>query len=58
MRSRALRAELVGDFAADRLVAGFDSQLRDPGAHRSEADDPDSTDLPGGHDPRDPTRAP
>ena len=51
------RAELVRHLAADRLVAGLDRQLRDPGAHRAEADDADAPDLRSGHDRRDPSGA-
>ncbi len=47
-----LRSELVRDLTADGLVARFDRQLRDPGAHRAESDDADAPDLPSGHDGR------
>ena len=50
-------AELVRHLTAYGLVAGFDRQLRDPGAHGTEAHDADSTDLRHGHDRRDPTGA-
>ena len=32
-------AKLVADLAADRLEAGLRGDLRDPGAHRAQADD-------------------
>ncbi len=47
-----LRAELVRDFAADRLVPGLDRKLGDPGAHRAEPDDADASDLASRHDGR------
>ncbi len=52
-----LRAERIRDLATDGLVARFDCQLRDPGAHGTEPHHADSTDLRDGHDGRDPTRA-
>ena len=50
-------AELVRHLTANGLVAGFDRQLRDPGAHGAKAHDADSTDLRHGHDRRDPSGA-
>ena len=44
-----VRPELARDLAPDSLVAGLDRQLRDPGAHRPEAHDADSSDLRMGH---------
>ena len=43
-------AELVRHLAADRLVACFDRQLRDSGAHGAESHDTDATDLRDGHE--------
>ena len=42
--ARAL-AELGRHLAADRVDARLDAELRDPGAHRAEPDDPDAADL-------------
>ena len=44
--TRAL-AELGLDLAADYLEAGLQADLRDPGTHRAEPDDPDASDLHG-----------
>ena len=52
-----LRAERIRDLATDGLIARFDCQLRDPGAHGTEPHHADTTDLRDGHDGRDPTRA-
>ena len=43
--ARAL-GELHRDLAPDRLEAGLDGELRDPGTHRAEPDDADLPDLP------------
>jgi len=45
-------SELLRDLPADGLVAGLHGELRDSGAHGSEADDADLLDWWGGHDAR------
>src|SRR6266403_1747017 len=44
---RATLGELEADLAPDCLVACLDAHLRDPGAHRPQADDSDSSNLHG-----------
>ena len=48
-----LLGELHADLAADRVEAGFDAELRDPGAHRAEPDHADFPDLATAGDPTD-----
>ena len=45
IRSRAPSPSSCGHLAADRVDAGLDAELRDPGAHRAEPDDADAADL-------------
>ena len=42
-----LLAQLERDLAADRVDAGLDAELRDPGAHGTEPDHPDRAHLHG-----------
>ena len=42
-----LLAALGLDLVADDLEAGLQADLRDPGTHRAEPDDPDASDLHG-----------
>ena len=39
-------AQLGRHLATDGLEPGLDAELRDPGAHRAQADDADGADLP------------
>src|SRR4029453_16532516 len=43
---RRLLAQLVGDLAPDDVESRLDRHLRDPGAHRAEADDADRPYVP------------